>query len=330
MWTLSNERGSNRHDGPPYIGLARSRRRDYKGAGYCSDMKIGMNLPVMVPGLDRGAILEWSRRIDGGPFSSLCAGERVNFPNPEILVTLAAAAAVTERVRIVPTVFVVPLHPPVLLAKRIATLDVLSGGRVDLGVGVGARQDDYVAAAAVFDHRKFTRMRDSVALMRRVWAGEAVVAGTDRPTEPLPVQKGGPEILVGALAAPSIRRSAPWADGLTGFSFGPSRLEVEFAWETARSAWREAGREKPPRLTTSFWYALGEKAREQLDEYLHRYLNFMGDEAARAVAPMVKTASAAALREALAMLADLGTDEVYLVPTTSDPDEVHRVADIVG
>ena len=102
-------------------------------------MRIGLNLPVMVPGLDRQTILEWSRRIDTGPFSSLCAGERVNFPKPEIVVTLSAAAAVTERVKIVPTVFVVPLHPPLLLAKRIATLDVLSGGRVVLGVGVGAR-----------------------------------------------------------------------------------------------------------------------------------------------------------------------------------------------
>lgn len=293
-------------------------------------MKIGMNLPVMVPGLDRHAILEWARRLDAGPFSSLCAGERINFPNPEILVTLAAAAAVTERVRIVPTVFVVPLHPSVLLAKRIATLDVLSSGRVDLGVGVGARRDDYAAAEAVFDDRKFTRMREGVALMRRVWAGEAVVAGTDRPTEPLPVQAGGPQVLVGALAAPSIRRSATWADGLTGFSFGPSRREIEFAWETARAAWREAGRETAPRLTTSFWYALGPRARAQLDEYLCRYLAFLGEDAARATAPMVKTASAAALREALATLADLGTDEVYLVPTTSDPDEVHRVADIIG
>jgi len=293
-------------------------------------MHVGLNLPVMVPGLDRHAILEWSRRIDSGPFSSLCAGERVNFPNPEILVTLSAAAAVTERVKIVPTVFVVPLHPPVLLAKRIATLDVLSGGRVVLGVGVGAREDDFVAAGAVFDNKKFTRMQAHVALMRRIWAGVHIVAGADRPTEPLPMQLGGPEVLVGALAAPSIRRAASWADGITGFSFGPSADEVRFAWETARTAWRTAGREQGPRLTTSFWYALGPDARRQLDEYLCRYLNFMGAGAAGAIAPMVRTTSAAALRDALTMLADLGTDEVFLVPTTADPDDVHRVADIVA
>ena len=62
-------------------------------------MKIGMNLPVMVGGLGRDAMLAWSRRIDDGPFSSLAAGERITFPNPEVMVTLSAAAAVTERER---------------------------------------------------------------------------------------------------------------------------------------------------------------------------------------------------------------------------------------
>jgi alkanesulfonate monooxygenase SsuD/methylene tetrahydromethanopterin reductase-like flavin-dependent oxidoreductase (luciferase family) len=284
----------------------------------------------MVPGLDRAAILEWARRIDAGPFSSLCAGERINFPNPEILVTLSAAAAVTERVRIFPTVVVVPLHPPVLLAKRIATLDVVSGGRVVLGVGVGARRDDYVAAGAVFDGNKQARMEVGVAVMRRVWAGEHIVEGADGPPEPRPVQAGGPPVLVGALSAPSIVRAARWADGLTGFSFGPSADEVRFAWDTARAAWRDAGRPMPPRLTTGFWYALGAGARVQLDTYLQRYLNFMGSEAARTLAPTVRTTSAGALRDALRMLADLGTDEVELVPTTADVDDVHRVADIIG
>jgi alkanesulfonate monooxygenase SsuD/methylene tetrahydromethanopterin reductase-like flavin-dependent oxidoreductase (luciferase family) len=293
-------------------------------------MQVGLNLPVMVPGLDRAAILEWARRIDRGPFSSLCAGERINFPNPEVLVTLSAAAAVTERVRIFPTVVVVPLHPPVLLAKRIATLDVIAGGRVVLGVGVGARRDDYVAAGADFDGPKLSRMAASVALMRRVWAGEHVVEGAEGPAEPRPVQTGGPPVLVGALTAPSIRHAARWADGLNGFSFGPSADEVRFAWDTARAAWHAAGRAAPPRLTTGFWYALGADARAQLDAYLQRYLRFLGADVATALAPTVRTTSAAALREALQMLADLGTDEVTLVPTTADPDDVHRLADIIG
>jgi len=289
-----------------------------------------MNLPVMVPGLDRDTILEWARRIDAGPYSSLAAGERITFPNPELMVTVSAAAAVTERVSLALTVVVLPLHSPVLMAKQIATLDVISGGRVTLGLGIGARIEDYRAVGALFDTRRLKRMEEQIALMRRVWAGENVVEGALRPVEPLPVQPGGPELLAGALAPDSIRRAARWADGICGFSFGPSAEEITFAYDTARQAWRDAVRARAPRLVMSFWFALGAKAREQLDTYLSRYLGFLGDDAAEALAPTVKTTTPAALREAARMLADLGTDEMILVPTTSDPDEVHRVADILA
>ena len=59
-------------------------------------MKIGMNLPVMVPGLDREHVHTWARRVDAGPFSCIASGERINFPSPEILVTLSTAAAVKQ------------------------------------------------------------------------------------------------------------------------------------------------------------------------------------------------------------------------------------------
>ena len=111
-------------------------------------MEIGMNLPVMVPGLDRDLILEWCQRIDAGPYASLAAGERITFPNPEIMVTLSAAAALTQRVRIFFNVLVLPMHNAVLKAKELATLDLISGGRLTLGVGAGARKEDFRAVDA--------------------------------------------------------------------------------------------------------------------------------------------------------------------------------------
>ncbi len=293
-------------------------------------MKISMNLPVMVPGLDRETVLDWSRRIDAGPYESLCAGERITFPNPEILVTLSVAAAVTDRVKILPSVIVAPLHPAALLAKRLATLDVLSGGRLVVGIGAGAREEDYRAAGADFQTPKLRKLEEQVGILRRAWAGENVVEGALRPVEPLPLQPGGPELLAGSLSPRSIRRAARWADGLNGFSFGPSAEEIGLGFDVARDAWREAGRERPPRLTTSFWFALGPDARGQLDAYLHRYLNFMGPGVAEALAPTVTVTSAQALRDAVKRIADLGTDELMLVPTTADPDEVDRVADLLG
>jgi alkanesulfonate monooxygenase SsuD/methylene tetrahydromethanopterin reductase-like flavin-dependent oxidoreductase (luciferase family) len=292
-------------------------------------MQIGINLPVMVPGLDRDLLLEWCRRIDAGPFSSIAAGERIFFPNPEIMVAMSAAATVTERVALQFSVLVLPMHATLHVAKQIATLDVLSRGRVILGVGVGGREEDYRAFDAPYDRKRLGRLEAQVALMRRAWAGERV-ADALRAVEPAPIRPGGPPILAGAIFPDSIRRAARWADGISGFSFGPSADEIRFAFDTARTAWKEQGRERPPRLVTGFWYALGDGARAQLDDYLRRYLNFMGPDLAAQLIPTVKTDSAARLKDAIRMSADLGTDELLLVPTTSDPDEVHRVADLVG
>jgi alkanesulfonate monooxygenase SsuD/methylene tetrahydromethanopterin reductase-like flavin-dependent oxidoreductase (luciferase family) len=144
------------------------------------------------------------------------------------------------------------------------------------------------------------------------------------------VQPGGPEVLSGSLSTRSIRRASRWADGICGFSFGPSIQEIGTSFEVARAAWKQEGRRSPPRLVTGFWYALGEDARDQMDRYLRRYLAFLGPEAVKALVPSVTVLSAQALRDAVHQLEDLGTDELSLVPTTSDPDDVERVADILG
>jgi alkanesulfonate monooxygenase SsuD/methylene tetrahydromethanopterin reductase-like flavin-dependent oxidoreductase (luciferase family) len=242
------------------------------------------------------------------------------------MVTLAAAAAVTSRVRLVPTVIVLPMHATGMVAKQIATLDVVSGGRVTLGVGVGARAEDYRAAGADFAHARLRRLEEQVRDLRRVWAGEPLEPGM-QPIEPLPLQPGGPPLLAGSLAAGSIRRAARWADGICGFSFGPAPEEIALAFETARTAWTDAGRTTPPRLVTSFWFALGPAARAQLDGYLGRYLRFLGEGVPEAVAPTCTAISPARLREAAREIADLGGDELILVPTALDPDEIDRAAD---
>ncbi len=291
-------------------------------------MKIGMTLPTMVPGLTRPVLLEWMRRIDRGPYSTLAAGERLAFPNQEMLVTLSAAAAVTERVRLALTVLVLPLHATLLVAKQLATLDVLSDGRLTVGVGVGGREEDYRAAGAPFE-RRARRLEEQVGILRRAWAGEEVLEGV-APIGPRPLQAGGPEILAGSLAASSIRRAARFADGLCGFGFGPDPAEVERAFTIAREAWRAAGRTTEPRLVTSCWFALGPHARAQMDAYVERYLGYLGADAARGMARLCTTTSAGALRDVIARLRDLGADELILVPTTADPDELERVGEVLG
>jgi alkanesulfonate monooxygenase SsuD/methylene tetrahydromethanopterin reductase-like flavin-dependent oxidoreductase (luciferase family) len=292
-------------------------------------MQIGMTLPTMVAGLDRATILEWCRRIDAGPFSTLAAGERIAYPNQEMLTTLAAAAAVTERVRIATTIVVLPMHGTGLIAKQLATIDVISGGRLSVGVGVGGREEDYRASegSASFP-RRFRRMEEQVDLLRRLWRGEAALADV-APIGPRPVGPNGPEIMAGSLMPKSIARAARWADGVCGFSFAPDPEEIRSGFALAREAWQAAGRGRP-RLVTSFWYGIGPDARSRMDAYVKSYLGFLGEAVAAQMAPVCTAVSEDALGETFAAIEDAGADEILLVPIDADLRRLDRVAEIVA
>jgi alkanesulfonate monooxygenase SsuD/methylene tetrahydromethanopterin reductase-like flavin-dependent oxidoreductase (luciferase family) len=290
-------------------------------------VEIGLTLPTMISGVDREATLEWCRRIDQAPFSTLALGERIAYPNQELFVTLAAATVLTERVRLMSTVVVLPMHPAIKVAKQAATIDVLSDGRLTLGLGVGGRDEDYRALEVSFD-RRHQRLDDQVALMERVWAGESPFDEL-APVGPPPVQAGGPPLYSGALGPKAIARSAAWAEGICGFVLDPLTDDHRGTFDRIEAAWTAAGRAEAPRHVTSFWYALGDDAADRLPAYAHRYLAIFGDEVATMMADLCTASSASRVREAMARLEDAGCDELLLVPTTADPDEVDRIADIV-
>ena len=289
-----------------------------------------MTLPVMEPDLwEADDTLErWARAIDEGPFSSLCFGERMAFDNPETLTLLGAVAAWTSRVRLITTVVVPQLHAPFPLAKALATGDRLSGGRLTVGLGVGGREEDYRTADADLATRTIAGLAECVAAMRQVWAGERV-ADAVRPVGPPPVQPGGPELLVGTLGPRTIRSAATWADGLAGMSLDLDLAEMDKVFTLTRDAWREAGR-PAPRVTTSFWFALDDgdgSAREQVHRHLRHYMNWIPAEFVDALAATAGFAGTPEqLAEVLRQVADLGADEVQLIPTGSDVAQVEQVA----
>src|SRR4029079_15231206 len=96
---------------------------------------VGLALPQMTSGLDRTRVRAWCAAIDDGPFSSISAGERITFDNLDGFTVCAVAAGLTQRVRVLLNVVVAPWHRPAMLVKQVASMDVVSGGRVELAVG---------------------------------------------------------------------------------------------------------------------------------------------------------------------------------------------------
>jgi len=291
-----------------------------------------MTLPVMEPGLDAATLETWSRTVDDGPFSALCFGERMAFDNPETMTLLGAVAAWTERVRLVTTVVVPQLHDPVLLAKSLATADLLSEGRLSVGLGVGGRDEDYRAVGADPSTQTIAGLAERVAVMRRVWSGKPVSDDVG-PVGPPPVQEGGPELLVGSMGPRTIRAAADWADGLAGFTLDLDAGAVAGQFATARRAWADAGR-PVPRLATSFWFAINddaEVARAQVHHHLRHYMSWLPTSLVDAMAPTTGFAgSTAQLGELLDAMAEAGADEIHLVPTSVDRDQLAAVAQLVS
>ncbi len=291
-------------------------------------MRVGITLPAMIPGTPGDQALTWARKADEGPFSSLAIGERLLWPGYDVMVTLAAAAAVTNRVRLVSTIVVMPLHSAIVVAKQAATIDVISNGRVTLGVGIGGRDDDFRAVGASFENRH-AHMEEQVAAMRRLWRGEPALPGLDS-VGPLPVQKGGPEVLVGSIFPAAVKRVARWADGLSAWSFEPNAAALRETFRLMEDAWRAAGRAGRPRLVAGFWYALGPGAEATLRTYVAKYLGYFGVEVALMTAHSVRTTNVNAVRDALRSFADAGVDEAIPVPVSADIDQLDRLADLVG
>jgi alkanesulfonate monooxygenase SsuD/methylene tetrahydromethanopterin reductase-like flavin-dependent oxidoreductase (luciferase family) len=289
-----------------------------------------MTMPVMEPNLDAATLRSWARVIDGGPFASLAWGERIAFDNPDSLTLLGALAALTDRVRLVTTVIVPQLHDPVMLAKALATGDMLSGGRLTVGIGVGGRHEDYHAVGADPATMTMRDMADRVAVMKRVWAGEKITESV-LPVGPPPVQAGGPQLLVGTMGPKTMRSAAAWADGLAGTTLDLDVAKQNELYDVARAAWAEAGKPKPY-LATSFWFAIGdcEEARAQVHRHLRRYMNWIPAEYVDAMAPTTGWAGDDAdLLDVLHRLQDIGTDEVHLIPTSANIDQLRRVAEVV-
>src|SRR4029453_17177498 len=162
-------------------------------------MRVGVGMPNAMPfGLGGGFFLARGPPADDAGFDTLSTVDRPNYDMWDPLASLAAAAAVTEQIRLATTTLPLPNRNEVLVAKQAAVIDRLSGGRLTLGVSLGSRPDDYHVLGATLEHRgtRFPRQLDP---LRRVWAEARHSDREHGVLGPPPVQDPGPPIWIGAL-----------------------------------------------------------------------------------------------------------------------------------
>ncbi|MGD0611106.1 MAG: LLM class F420-dependent oxidoreductase [Anaerolineales bacterium] len=226
-------------------------------------MKIGVVFPQTEIGNDPAAIRDYAQTAEGLGFTHVLVYDHVLGANPdrpggwsgpytyktsfhEVFVLLAYLAGITQRLGLVTGILILPQRQTALVAKQAASLDVLSGGRLRLGVGLGWNEVEYAALNEDF-HDRGKRMEEQVVLLRRLWTDPLVdFKGTwhtipDAGINPLPVQRPIP-VWFGGSAEAALRRIARLADGW--ITLGRSPAEARPALDLLDRFLEEVGRSR--------------------------------------------------------------------------------------
>jgi alkanesulfonate monooxygenase SsuD/methylene tetrahydromethanopterin reductase-like flavin-dependent oxidoreductase (luciferase family) len=260
---------------------------------------------------------DWARRAEARGFSTLGTIDRIVYGNYEPLVALAAAAAVTERIGLSTTVLLAPLRTnAVLLAKQALSVNALSGGRLTLGIGLGAREDDYEKSGVELKGRG-KRLDAMLEEIKSTWAGEEVG----------PSLAGAPRLVLGGHADAAYARAARFGDGWIAAGSGPD--QARDGAEKARAAWRDAGRDGEPHIMALAYFSLGERAEQDVRDNLMDYYAWLGED----VAKMIGDSAAQdpdTVAQYVSAYEDLGCDELVFCPSSSDPAQVDLLAEAAG
>jgi len=221
-------------------------------------MQIGFGIPVSGSWATAPNIREIAGKAENLGYASLWSFQRTVYPADnsipapyrsvhDPLAISAFLAGITERIRIGIAIVNLPFYAPIVLAKTLTSIDLLSDGRLDAGLGLGWNADEF-AAAGVPMERRGARAEDFIACLRAIWTQDPVEHHGefyDVPkgyVDPKPAQRPHPPLLLGGSAEPALKRAGRLADGW----ISASRFEaakVPAAVETIRAAARDAGRD---------------------------------------------------------------------------------------
>jgi probable F420-dependent oxidoreductase len=204
---------------------------------------------VLTLSFDQQAVAAEARAAEEAGYDGIATGEHLFFhgPHPNGFVALAAAAGATRRMRLLSSLTVLPLYPAALAAKLATTLDQVSGGRFDMGVGVGGEYPPEFVAAGVDVRERGARTDEALELLQRLWRGGPVdFDGRFTRVEhlalaPGPVQPGGPPVWLGGRSPAAIARAGRWADVWMPYMYTPEQMAASLA--EVRAAAEAAGRD---------------------------------------------------------------------------------------
>jgi alkanesulfonate monooxygenase SsuD/methylene tetrahydromethanopterin reductase-like flavin-dependent oxidoreductase (luciferase family) len=280
-------------------------------------MEVGIGLPTTIPGVESRQVLDWAQRAERAGFSTLGVLDRIVYPNYEPLVSLAAAAVVTERIRLTTGILIAPYRVnAALLAKQAATVQDLSGGRFELGIAIGAREDDYEASGVSMEGRG-RRLEEMLDEIKRIWAGEE--RGFAGPIGP---EVDPPAILVGGMVDAAFRRAAEYGDGWimgggTPDAFAEARGKL-------LAAWNDGGREGTPKAASLAYFGLGDTAEDDARSSIGHYYAWLGDYAEGVVSSVAT--SEEMVKGYVQAFSEAGCDELILFPSSADPEQVDLLA----
>lgn len=281
-------------------------------------MRVGVGLPTTFPGVSGKLLVDWAQSAEAQGLASLGVLDRVAYDGYDPLAALAAASAVTSSIQLVTMIVISPLRNTTLLARQSLSAHALSGGRLSLGIAVGARKDDYEAAGVDYSTRG-RRLAEQLAVIRDLWEQRPMALPLDAPPTP--------DVLVGGGSDITFARVARYADGYV-HGGGPPRAFARAA-DKARAAWADAGRPGQPRLWGQGYFALGDDATIAAGiAYLREYYAFTGPYVERIVTELLTTPQSVA--QFVRGYAEAGCDDLVLFPAVAHPDQLARLAAVLA